>query len=164
MPAHRLLNARWVATHVLVVVVAGVFVALIYASSMGCGLVSGALVRRWGALRLSQVCLVAACAGVGLLASAHVVGIAAAAVLMGIGYGPLNPASSHLLNRVAPPHHRSRIFSLKQTGVPVGALLAGALLPPLASWSGWRSPRRSRWRRATCSWSCAHGRLSMCSH
>lgn len=117
----------------------GLFVALIYASSMGCGLVSGALVRRWGALRLSQLCLIAACAGVGLLASAHIAGLAAAAVLMGIGYGPLNPASSHLLNRAAPPHHRSRIFSLKQTGVPVGALLAGALLPPLASWSGWRS-------------------------
>lgn len=117
----------------------GLFVALIYASSMGCGLVSGALVRRWGALRLSQLCLLAASAGVGLLATAHVGGVAAAAVLMGLGYGPLNPASSHLLNRVAPPHRRSRIFSLKQTGVPVGALLAGALLPPLASWSGWRS-------------------------
>jgi MFS family permease len=116
----------------------GLFVALIYASSMGCSLVSGALVRRWGALRLSQLCLLAAGAGVGLLATAHVGGVAAAAVLMGIGYGPLNPASSHLLNRVAPPQHRSRIFSLKQTGVPIGALLAGALLPPLASWSGWR--------------------------
>lgn len=117
----------------------GLFVALIYASSMACGLVSGALVRRWGALRLSQLCLLAACAGVGLLATGHIAGIAAAAVLMGLGYGPLNPASSHLLNRVAPPQHRSRIFSLKQTGVPVGALLAGALLPPLVSWSGWRS-------------------------
>jgi MFS family permease len=117
----------------------GLFVALIYASSMACGLVSGALVRRWGALRLSQLCLLAASAGVALLTTGHSAGIAAAAVLMGIGYGPLNPASSHLLNRVAPPDHRSRIFSLKQTGVPVGALLAGALLPPLVSWSGWRS-------------------------
>lgn len=117
----------------------GLFVALVYASSMGCGLVSAALVRRWGALRLSQLCLLAACAGVGLLATGHVAGMAAAALLMGLGYGPLNPASSHLLNRVAPPNQRSRIFSLKQTGVPVGALLAGGLLPPLASWNGWRS-------------------------
>lgn len=117
----------------------GLFVALIYGSSMACGLISAALVRRWGALRLSQIGLLAACAGVGLLATGHIAGIAAAAVLIGMGYGPLNPASSHLLNRVAPPHHRSKIFSLKQTGVPMGALLAGALLPHLALWSGWRS-------------------------
>jgi len=66
----------------------GLFVALVYGSSMACGLISAALVRRWGALRLSQLCLLAACAGVGLLATGHIAGIAAAAVLMGMGYGP----------------------------------------------------------------------------
>ncbi len=117
----------------------GLFVALVYASSMVCGLISGALVRRWGALRLSQLCLLSACAGVCLLSTANIGGMAAAAVLMGMGYGPLNPASSHLLNRVAPPQHRAKIFSLKQTGVPLGAVLAGVLLPALVLFSGWRS-------------------------
>lgn len=116
----------------------GLFVALVYASSMASGLYSGALVRRWGALRLSQLCLLNACGGTCLLGTGHVAGMAAAAVMLGMGYGPLNPASSHLLNRVAPPHHRSKIFSLKQTGVPLGAVVAGALLPPLVLWGGWR--------------------------
>lgn len=116
----------------------GMFVAIIYASGMASGLASGALVRRWGALRLAQLCLLSAGAGVALLATGQVAGVAAGAVLMGAGYGPLNPASSHLLNRVSPPRHLSKIFSLKQTGVPLGGVLAGALLPPLVLWGGWR--------------------------
>ncbi|HEY8707958.1 MAG TPA: MFS transporter, partial [Burkholderiaceae bacterium] len=87
----------------------GLFVAIIYGSSMACGLASGALVRRWGALRLAQLCLLSAGAGVTLLTTGHVAGVAAGAVLMGMGYGPLNPASSHLLNRVSPPRHLSTI-------------------------------------------------------
>ena len=74
----------------------------------------------------------------GMLATARLLGQTTGAVLMGMGYGPLNPASSHLLNRVSPPRHLSKIFSLKQTGVPLGAVLAGALLPPLVLWGGWR--------------------------
>ncbi|MES2227786.1 MAG: MFS transporter [Pseudomonadota bacterium] len=116
----------------------GLFVAMVYGSSMACGLASGALVRRWGALRLSQLCLLSAGLGVGLLSTGHLGGVVAAAVLMGMGYGPLNPASSHLLTRVSPPRHLSKIFSLKQTGVPLGAVLAGALLPALVLWGGWR--------------------------
>ena len=116
----------------------GLFVAIIYASSMASGLASGALVRRWGALRLAQLCLLSAGAGVALLSTGQVAGVATGAVLMGMGYGPLNPASSHLLNRVSPPRHLSKIFSLKQTGVPLGGVLAGALLPPLVLWGGWR--------------------------
>lgn len=112
----------------------GLFVAVIYACSMACGLASGALVRRWGALRLAQLYLLSASAGVSLLATGHVAGVASGAVLLGMGYGPLNPASSHLLNRVSPPRHLSTIFSLKQSGV-----LAGALLPPLVLWGGWRA-------------------------
>lgn len=117
----------------------GLFVAVIYASSMACGLASGAFVRRWGALRLAQLCLLSAGAGVALLATGQVAGVAVGAVLMGMGYGPMNPASSHLLNRVSPARHLSTIFSIKQSGVPLGGVLAGALLPPLVLWSGWRT-------------------------
>ncbi|HRH86986.1 MAG TPA: MFS transporter [Rubrivivax sp.] len=115
----------------------GLFVALIYASGMVCGLAAGALVRRWGAVRLSQLCLLAACAGLALVASGERLGAALGALLLGIGYGPLNPASSHLLDRVSPPHRRATIFSIKQTGVPLGTVLAGALLPSLALAVGW---------------------------
>ncbi|MCW5656849.1 MAG: MFS transporter [Burkholderiaceae bacterium] len=115
----------------------GLFVALVYGSGMACGLAAGALVRRWGAVRLSQLCLLAACAGLALVASGQRSGAVFGALLLGLGYGPLNPASSHLLDRVSPAHRRATIFSIKQTGVPLGAVLAGAMLPSLALAVGW---------------------------
>ena len=33
----------------------------------------------------------------------------------------------------------SMIFSLKQTGVPIGGALGGALVPTFVLWHGWRA-------------------------
>ena len=87
----------------------GLFVAVVYGSSMVCSLPAGALVRRWGAIRLSQLCLLSASAGLTLIATGHRAGAALGAVLIGMGYGPLMPASSHLLDRVAPAHRRATL-------------------------------------------------------
>jgi len=114
----------------------GLFVSLVYGSSMVSGLAAGALVRRWGAVRLCQLCLLAACAGLALIASGSRLGVALGAVLIGAGYGPLNPASSHLLDRFTPAHRRATIFSIKQTGVPLGGVIAGLLVPPLVGLGG----------------------------
>ena len=50
------------------------------------------------------------------------------AILLGAGYGPVTPASSHILARSTPPQRLSLVFSLKQTGVPLGGALAGAVV------------------------------------
>lgn len=60
-------------------------------------------------------------------------------VLVGCGLGPSTPASSHLLARLAPAGWRNIVFSLKQTGVPLGIGLAGVAVPPLAIGLGWRA-------------------------
>ena len=59
-------------------------------------------------------------------------------MVLGLGYGPITPASSQVLARTAPPARMALTFSLKQTGVPAGAALAGAGLPALALALGWR--------------------------
>ena len=123
----------------------GVFVGLIYAGAMSASLASGGFVERYGAIRVSQVAVVLCSAGLAI-----VVGHAAppdallplpfvAPVLMGTGYGPITPASSHILARTAAPSRMALTFSIKQTGVPVGAALAGALLPALAVSLGWHT-------------------------
>jgi MFS family permease len=61
------------------------------------------------------------------------------AVLIGLGYGPITPASSHLLTRTTPKHQMSLVFSLKQTGVPLGSLLAGAVVPTMLLMLSWHS-------------------------
>jgi len=61
------------------------------------------------------------------------------AVLIGMGYGPITPASSHLLARTTPKHQMSLVFSLKQTGVPLGSLMAGAIVPPMLLGLSWHT-------------------------
>src|SRR5690606_25569386 len=57
--------------------------------------------------------------------------VAFGAVLIGVGYGPITPASSHLLAATTPAHRARLVFSIKQTGVPLGGMLAGVVAPPV---------------------------------
>jgi sugar phosphate permease len=61
------------------------------------------------------------------------------AVLIGWGYGPITPASSHLLARTTAPHQMSLVFSIKQTGVPLGGMMAGAIVPLLLLFMNWQA-------------------------
>ena len=117
----------------------GVYVALVYAGAMAASLTGGAAVARWGALRVSQTGLALCAAGLTLCALPSVPAIAAGAILIGLGYGPITPASSHLLVRTTPAHRMSLVFSLKQTGVPLGGMLAGAIVPGVAAAFGWQA-------------------------
>ena len=123
----------------------GVFVGIIYVGSMAGSLAAGGFVERFGAIRVSQTCvllcaasLAAVCAGAAP-PSSLVVLLALAPLALGLGYGPITPASSHVLVRTAPPSRMALTFSIKQTGVPAGAAVAGALLPGLALAQGWRA-------------------------
>nr|MBF0685487.1 MFS transporter [Pseudomonas sp.] len=60
------------------------------------------------------------------------------ALLIGLAYGPITPASSQILARTTPPRKMGFVFSVKQTGVPLGGLFAGLLLPA-ATLSSWRT-------------------------
>jgi MFS family permease len=117
----------------------GLFVSLMYASAATVGLVSGAVVARWGAVRVSQLCLLCSAAGLALATLGGLWALALGALVLGLGYGPATPASSHLLARVTPAHRLNLVFSLKQTGVPIGYALAGAVLPSAALAVGWRA-------------------------
>jgi len=116
----------------------GVFTAVVYAAACLSTGMSGGPVRRYGAIRISQASLVIGAVGLALLASASIGLGLAGAVLIGIGYGPMTPASSHILIRQTPPARRALVFSIKQTGVPLGGALAGLVVPALALPFGWR--------------------------
>ena len=120
----------------------GVFIGLVYVGALLASLGCGTFIRRQGAIRLSQVCVLICAVGIGAMAvmPAHAIGIAAAAaVVIGIGYGAITPASSHVLAKTTPAHRMSLVFSIKQTGVPAGVALGGLLLPGLALAFGWRA-------------------------
>lgn len=114
----------------------GIYVALIYAGAMAGSLMSGQTVRRYGAIRVSQAGLVICSAGLLMVLLPAAPAVALGAVLIGLGYGPITPASSHLLAVSTPAHRAGLVFSIKQTGVPVGGMLAGLIAPPLAQHGG----------------------------
>jgi MFS family permease len=119
----------------------GVFVGVLYVGSMTASLTSGHFIARYGAIRVSQICVLICAIGIALVASLPSQAaplLVVAPVVIGLGYGAITPASSEVLSRTAPPHRLALTFSIKQTGVPAGAALAGAALPSLALAIGWR--------------------------
>lgn len=120
----------------------GVFIGLLYVGAMVASLASSELVGRFGGIRVSQVCVALCATGMltlSVLPNGAFALFVVTALVMGLGYGPITVASSEVLARTTPPARMALTFSIKQTGVPAGAALAGALLPALALAAGWRT-------------------------
>src|SRR3954451_20778121 len=103
-------------------------------AQMGCG----SFIIRYGALRMSQVALVLLGGGMAAAAEGGLLGFGASAIIGGGGAAISTPTSSQLLGRVSPPRLAPLVFSIKQTAVPAGLLLAGFLGPAMAAAWGWR--------------------------
>lgn len=116
----------------------GFYTSLVYLGAMLATLVSGVVVASAGAMRVSQVCLLLCGGGLCGLAVGSAVPAILSALIVGFGYGPATPASSHMLARTTPAHQRGLIFSIKQTGVPLGGVLAGTVVPWLVLGIGWQ--------------------------
>ena len=116
----------------------GIVTALIYLSATFGALLSARLIARHGPMRMSQCSLLLAGAGVALMTTANVFLVALGALVIGLGYGQVTPSSSAILAERAPERLRAFIFSLKQTGVPIGGAVAGAMLPALIHALGWK--------------------------
>lgn len=98
----------------------------------------GNLSVRWGGCRVSQLGLGLCVLGCVIAALPHPGFMLLSAVPMGLGYGLVSPATSQVLMRFTPAERRNFIFSLKQTGVPLGGIAAGGIAPAVAVWAGWQ--------------------------
>jgi len=116
----------------------GYYIAASYLGSMIGSAVAGGWVARFGPIRVSQAGLALCLAGLLLAASAWPPLVVLGGFVVGLGYGPTTPASSVILVRAAPPGMFALVFSTKQTGVPAGGVLAGALVPGLIYAFGWQ--------------------------
>lgn len=116
----------------------GIYVALAALASLVFQLGCGSFIVRHGALRTSQVALAMLAFGLVVASAGPLLMFALSAIIGGGGAAVSTPASSHLLGRYSPPRYAPLVFSIKQTAVPAGLVLAGLLGPLLTSWSGWR--------------------------
>lgn len=101
---------------------------------MGCG----SFILRYGPLRMSQVALLSMAIGLAIAVQGSPVAFILLAVIGATGAACATPASSQLLGRWSPPRLAPIVFSVKQTAVPIGMLLAGSLAPTVAGWLGWK--------------------------
>jgi MFS family permease len=113
-------------------------VACVYLAASATSFLSAGALRRWGPARCTQIALAAAAVACGMMVWLGLAGAVLGSFLIGLGYGLTNPAASQVLARLAPAARRNMVFAVKQTGVPIGAALAGLLLPSLALGLGWR--------------------------
>jgi predicted MFS family arabinose efflux permease len=116
----------------------GIQVGLIYGAGILTNLLVGTPIRRWGGCRTSQISLSLATAGCLMAAVPHIAATIAASLLIGFAAGLTNPSGSHLLARFTAIKRRNLIFSIKQTGVPLGGVLAGLIAPPVTLAFGWQ--------------------------
>jgi MFS family permease len=99
---------------------------------------SGGYIIRHGAIRMSQVALLSVGGGMAVAIVGGAAGFVLSAVV-GNGIAAVaTPASSQLLGRWAVRRYAPFAFSVTQTAVPVGILLAGSLGPLLSGSAGWR--------------------------
>ncbi len=115
-----------------------------YSSAVATGavvfyLLGAGLAHRVGPVRCLQLGA-ALCAGaLFIVLSGYWWLILAAGLLLGLGFGTNAPASAALLHASVPARRSTLAFSIKQAGMPLGAILAGLLLPALAALWGWQA-------------------------
>jgi MFS family permease len=107
----------------------GIIVALIF---------GGNLSLRWGATRVNQAGLALLGVGAAGLSIPSLATIVPASLAVGIGYGALTPSASHILVRFTPVQRRNVVFSLKQSGVPLGGAIAATLMPAVTVSASWQ--------------------------
>jgi MFS family permease len=118
----------------------GALPALVFLGALAVSVPAGRLTDRIGAGRALALSLSGVAVGIGLAAIAptralFLLGVA----LGGIGYGAVNPATNVLSTSLVPRRHRAFFLSIKQAGVTLGGLVAGATLPSIADAIGWRA-------------------------
>lgn len=116
----------------------GLYASMSYIGAMIGSLLSGGFVLRYGAIRISQGIMITCSLGLLLCINGHWIWFLISAFICGLGYGPATPASSQLLSRHLPTRYLSLGFSIKQTGVPLGGILAGLVVPWLLIRHSWQ--------------------------
>lgn len=118
----------------------GYQISLLFGAAMLASAIVGTVVLRWGACRTMQWALWLSAAGMGAALAGELWAMPLAALCIGTSNALAAAGAAHLLFRFGPPRHRNLIFSIKQTGVPLGWATIALVAPTLTLAFGWRVP------------------------
>ena len=116
----------------------GLYSAIAFAGAITFTSLAGSLIARYGAIRTTQIALSLGAFGLCISLFTWIPTFIVGAFAVGMGYGVATPAASHLLARTIVPQQRGFIFSIKQSGVPIGGFLLGVTIPVIAFHYSWQ--------------------------
>ena len=116
----------------------GMFVSIVYTVGIGSAVLSPGFVHRYGAVRVSQVVLLAVLGMLLASTGGSLIALAIGAIVLGLAYGAIAPAGTHLLVPQTPKLAFNLVMSLRQIGVPLGGVLGALIVPPIAIAASWR--------------------------
>lgn len=112
---------------------------IVFIAAMIVGVLASSWVARINPMRATQLFVFLCVIGPVLIATGSLVLVSLGSFLIGAALGPSTPASSHILGRVTPPPLRPLIFSIRQSGVTLGGVLAGFVTPLLMQRWDWQT-------------------------
>lgn len=117
----------------------GLFTSVLYLGALISGFPAGWLSDRWGIPLTIAVGLMiqGLFTGVVFITTSYYI-ILLLLLLAGLGYGTINPATSHGIVKWFPSGWRATAMAVKQMGFTAGTMAAAATLPALAEFIGWR--------------------------
>ena len=115
-----------------------------FASIAALGALVGAVALPWLQARIGTLATLALCMAGAALAAISIRGgtfilFALGSFLAGLADGPTPAAGSAELQRAAPARYRTRLFSFKMLGGPLGGMSAGLLFPLAVSYYSWQA-------------------------
>ena len=117
----------------------GYQIGIAYFAATLCTLFSSSITRRVGAVSALAIAMACLAAGAAVSTFWKLTGMVTGSVIMGLGFGLIPAAASQVLIAVSGKTNRALIFSIKQSGIPVGGMLAALTTPFLTEVWGWRA-------------------------
>lgn len=111
----------------------GAFTVAVFAVGAATSVYGGLLASRFGPFAVAAACALAVAASMALSSLGTLPALIAGGLLLGLAFGPETPASSTLLSKLATPQQRPLIFSVRQTGNQIGAIVGSLTLPAIAA-------------------------------
>ena len=93
---------------------------------------AGGLITHIGSLRMASLCAAAVAASMAFAALGSSSALLAAGLCLGFAFGPETPASTALLGKLVTDERRALVFSMRQTGNQIGAVIGSLALPAIA--------------------------------
>ena len=115
----------------------GLYSAIVFAGAIMFTSLAGSVIDRYGSIRTTQLALLIAAFGLLISLLSWIPAFIVGAFTVGMGYGIATPAASHLLARTIAAERRGLVFSIKQSGVPLGGFILGLTIPVIAFHRSW---------------------------